>query len=54
MKWECQIIDSSHHKTIRTIETSGNSPVDRKKWKQIAFNYGCKWYPIINNNYIGK
>lgn len=48
--WECQIIDASHHKTIRTIESSGKSPVDRgKKWKQIAFNYGCEWYPISNH-----
>jgi putative transposase len=40
--WECQIIDASHHKRIRTIEFSGKSPVDwGKKWKQIAFNYGC-------------
>ena len=50
--WECQIIDASHHKTIRTTETSGKSPVDRgKKWKQVAFNYGCEWNPHFNNNY---
>ncbi len=55
IKWDCQIIDASHHKAIRTQEKSSISPVDRKKkWKQIAFNYGCKWHPIINNNYGSK
>jgi putative transposase len=51
--WEVQIIDSSHHKAVRTIEDSGKSPVDRgKKWKQIAFSDRCKWNPVgYNDNF---
>lgn len=45
--WEVQFIDASHHKTIRTTEDSGKSPVDRgKKWKQIAHSNRCQWNPV--------